>query len=121
MLSKWEASSSIPLAKKAKSGEGKRVQHVVLKYPTREELYKVIPQNKEAAYKEAAGSFGPILFIMINKNWLMYLSDELLLNFHWYLHNLQPYKVIILVKMATKLLKFPPKYGLAVSNIASKW
>ena len=39
-------------------------------YPTRAELYKVIPQNKEAAYKEAAGSFGPILFILINKKWL---------------------------------------------------
>ena len=53
--------------------------------------------------------------------WFMYLSDELILTFHWYLYNLQPYKVVILVKFATKKLKFPPKHGLAVSNIARKW
>ena len=64
------ASSIISPAKKSKPGEGKRAQRTALKYPTQSELCKVIPQNKEVAYKERAGSFGPIVFIMINKNWL---------------------------------------------------
>ena len=39
--------------------------------------------------------------------------DELILNFHWYPYNLQPYIVVFLVGLATQTLNFAPKYGLA--------
>ena len=51
----------VPPPANSTTGEGKLLMSTQPMYPTRAELYKVIPQNKEAAYKEAAGSFGPIL------------------------------------------------------------
>ena len=40
----------------------------------------------------------------------VYLSDEQIVTFCWYLHNLQTHTVVILVKIATKLLHFDLTY-----------
>ena len=41
----------------------------------------------------------------------IYLSDELIIVYHWCLCNLQPYKFVILVKIATKLLNVALNMG----------
>ena len=43
--------------------------------------------------------------------------DELILNFHWYLYNLQPCVVVLWVGLAIEILNFAPKYGLAGKNM----
>ena len=48
----------------------------------------------------------------------MYLSGELKITVYWYLYHLQPYTVVILVKIAKqKILNFPSTYGLAWYNM----
>ena len=42
-----------------------------------------------------------------------YISSELIMTLHCSLYDIQPYTVVIMVKIATKLLKFAPKDGLA--------
>ena len=44
---------------------------------------------------------------------LMYLSDELAMTFNRYTYNVQSFIVVMLVNIATKLLKFALKLGLA--------
>ena len=44
----------------------------------------------------------------------MYLSDKLNMNFYWCLHYLQLYIVVFLVKTATCMLNFAPKYEVLV-------
>ena len=43
---------------------------------------------------------------------IIYLADELIMTLYCYAYNLQPYTIVFVVRTATKILNYAPKYGL---------
>ena len=72
-------------------------------------------QNGDLFHRKWSGWSGNITMIPILG--FMNLGSELILNLNWFIARLQPHRYVFWAITATKLVHFPPKWGLALQKM----